>query len=674
MSKVRTSRVFSATNDSKAKAADEKDSIAYSGRVLGPDSKPVSGAKLYWRAPATRPPRWENDFTWAKKAATNADGHFELTLRPEEISGGNQRFLVAAADGFGIDWIELPNDKSGELTLRLVHDAPIRGRILDSQGKPVAGVRVHVSSILVNGPDLLDKVLECWKRDWRDLGFFYRRGMYASLGQVLKAAPTDKDGRFTMRGVGLQRLATVEVEGPMISNAALEIVTRSGFDPKPYNDAAARVGRPGGAPLLYGPTFDFVATPSRVMEGNIRDQGIGKPVAGVRVSCSAGNSIVHTASDAEGHYKLAGLAKADKYFVSVTPPTDSNLLPRWTAVPGADGLGPIARDFDLARGVFVTGRIIDRSTGKGVRGRVRFVALPDNPFFDKKSYRQSQMRAGSDDQGNFRIVLIPGPGVLLAEALPKDLMIDGLPVHTYPAAQFDAEDAKRVKVTHRDEERSFATVGNTLEYLNQENAVKVVDFGEGTETGKCELHLDGAKTLKVRIEDPDGKPVSGAIVSGMTALWPITFPIKEAECTLYGLDGSRQRHVLIYHQERKLSGHIIVRGNESEPVTVRLAPTGTVTGRLHDLEGQPIAGIQVSLSMPLECERELFRYVNAQRAPTKTDKDGRFHLDGVPPKLMFWLDLYLGRTYYVREQKILLNQIGSGKTLDLGDVQVKPAR
>ena len=138
----------------------------------------------------------------------------------------------------------------------------------------------------MSGTEQLDKVLESWKRDWRDLGFFYRHAMDASLGQVLKTAPTDKEGRFTIRGVGVERLTTVEVEGPMISNATLFLITRSGFDPKPYNDAAARVGRSGGAPLLYGPTFDYVATPSRFIEGNIRDQDTGKPIAGVRVSCS----------------------------------------------------------------------------------------------------------------------------------------------------------------------------------------------------------------------------------------------------------------------------------------------------------------------------------------------------------------------------------------------------
>jgi hypothetical protein len=185
------------------------------------------------------------------------------------------------------------------------------------------------------------------------------------------------------------------------------------------------------------------------------------------------------------------------------------------------------------------------------------------------------------------------------------------------------------------------------------------------------LSAERGKTLTVRVEDSDGKPLPGAIVSGMTELWPITFSLKKAECTIHALDGKRQRHVVFYHRERKLAGHIIVRGDEKEAVTVRLEPVGAVTGRLLDPDGQPIAGVEVSLSMPLQVESELFRYLNAQKEPVKTDKDGRFRLDGVMPKLIFQLGLRKGRTYYMGEPKIGSKQVGAGKTLDLGDVHVK---
>jgi len=177
--------------------------------------------------------------------------------------------------------------------------------------------------------------------------------------------------------------------------------------------------------------------------------------------------------------------------------------------------------------------------------------------------------------------------------------------------------------------------------------------------------------MAVRIEDPDGKPLPGAIVSGMTELWPITFSLKKAECTIYALDGVRQRHIVFYHRERKLGGHVIVRGNEQEAVTVRMEPLGTVAGRLLDPDGQPLAGIEVSLSMPLTVESELFRYLNAQMEPVKTDKDGRFRLEGVLPKLIFQLGLRQGRTYYQGEPIIGSKQVGAGKTLDLGDVRVR---
>src|SRR5262249_45321499 len=198
-----------------------------------------------------------------------------------------------------------------------------------------------------------------------------------------------------------------------------------------------------------------------------------------------------------------------------------------------------------------------------------------------------------------------------------------------------------------------------------------LDFAEGTEKANVTLTVDRGKTLPIRIEDPEGKPLPGAIVSGMTELWPMTFALKKAEGTIYALDGKRQRHVVFYHRERKLGGHVIVRGEEKEPVTVRLEPLGTVTGRLLDLDGQPISGVEISLSMPLHVESELFRYLDAQREPVKTDKDGRFRLEGVLPRLIFQLGLRQGRTYYQGEPRIGYKQVGPGKTLDLGDVRVK---
>jgi RNA polymerase sigma factor (sigma-70 family) len=657
--------------------------IRLSGRVLGPDGKPVPKAGLYWWRFRKYPPETERDLTWERQAVSDADGRFQFTLKTQaEVE--RPLPLIAAADGFGVGWTELPaKGKQNELTLRLVKDAPVKGRVLDTQGKPVAGARVYATGVVASGKDKLDAFLSLWKRDWRENWRLSDQTLYARLDAFQPTIPTDKDGRFTMSGIGLERVATVEVEGPNISKSTLYVVTRPDFDPKPYNDAAAAntPGPPriGQTPLLYGPAFDYVATPTRIIEGAIREVDTGTPIGGAHVMAGAGhNSSVFTVSDAQGRYKLAGLPKMDEYLVSVGAPKDTNILSRTIAVTGPEGLGPITQDIELAHGVVVTGRIIDKSNGKGVQGGVRFAPLPENTFFGKKpgydGYSRDRTMISSDAEGNYRIVVIPGPGVLMAQVWSRAEKLDGQPLNPFRAAEFDAEDAKRAKPVNNGGDRLFTAAGNSVEFLGLEGVVKVLDFAEGTEKATVNLSVDRGKTLAVRIEDPEGKPLPGAIVSGMTDLWPATFTLKKAECTIYALEGTRQRHVVFYHRERKLSGHVIVRGDEKEAVTVRLEPVGAVTGRLLDTDGQPISGVEVSLSMSLNVGRELFRYLDAQREPVKSDKDGRFRLDGIMPKLMFQLGLRQGRTYYVGEPKIGDRNVGAGKTLDLGDVHVKPAR
>jgi hypothetical protein len=367
----------------------------------------------------------------------------------------------------------------------------------------------------------------------------------------------------------------------------------------------------------------------------------------------------------------------DEYLVGVLPPKEkeTNLLSRTIAVTGPEGLGPIKQDIELAHGVVVTGQITDKSTGKGVQGGLRFAPLPDNPFFGKKpgydGYRRDRTILSTDDKGNFRIVIIPGSGVLMAQIFSRNEKLEGQPINPYRAAEFDAEDAKIAKPVNNGGDRIYTAAGNSIEFLGLEGCVKVLDFPEGTQKATVNLFADRGKTLAFRVEDPDGKPLPGTIVSGMTELWPGTFNLKKAEGTLFALDGIHQRHVVFYHRERKLGGHILVRGDEKEAVTVHMLPLGTVTGRLLDTDGQPIPNVDVSLSMPLRVESELFRYLNADREPVKTDKDGNFRLEGVLPKLIFQLSLRKGRTYYMGEPKIGYKQVGPGNTLELGDVHVR---
>ena len=61
------------------------------------------------------------------------------------------------------------------------------------------------------------------------------------------------------------------------------------------------------------------------------------------------------------------------------------------------------------------------------------------------------------------------------------------------------------------------------------------------------------------------------------------------------------------------------------------------------------------------------------REPVKTDKDGRFRVEGLVPGLKCYISARQGRTFLTGEPRIGLLEVEPGKTLELGDRRMKPA-
>lgn len=667
----------------KADVPQEKSTIAAHGRVVGPDGKPFAGARLYWPRLLTPKPRMPGDITVVQVGSSDAEGRFSVKLQRIDIPGGRPLSLLATAEGCGIDWAEIPaNGRPDELVLRLVKDQPVRGRLLTTEGKPVAGAAVEIVGLFTGPEGKLDPFLTSWKREWQLAFQKTARQLHVPLDKVLPSAATDKDGRFEIKGLGAERLVNLHVKAAGHAQETVYVVNRAGFDPEPYNKAAQErvppeLRRPGMIPMLVGPTFKVVVEPTRVIEGTIKEAGTGKPLAGVSLFSNTGyNNSVHAASDARGHYRLAGLPKSKDYSLHATPPGKSTLMMRSVRVADNGGLGTIKLDFEMMRGVVLSGRVIDRATGKGIRAGLRFAPLPDNKFFGKPgydSYRYERLMRPTDEQGRFRLVVIPGSGVLLAQAYGDEAKLGELPVKPWMQATIPVADRKRVPVTDDgDGNQTFRAAGNSFEFLSIENACKVLDVAGDAKTVQCDLFVERGQTLKVRVQDAAGKPLTGTTVAGLTATWPVVFPLKEATCTVYALDPARPRTLVFYHAGKKLAAKLTVGGDEKEPVSVRLTPVGSVRGRLVDGDGLPLVGIEVRASYVGSVGQELERQLNQGREVLRTDKDGRFHLEGVVPELKFGLSLNKGRTYFVGEPRIGQRQVASAKELDLGTLRVKP--
>ena len=82
-------------------------------------------------------------------------------------------------------------------------------------------------------------------------------------------------------------------------------------------------------------------------------------------------------TDARGRYRIIGVAKRSSYTLTLGGRKGVPYL-GYTRhnVPDTPGLEPLAVDFELERGLEISGKVIDKATGKPVRGSVAYFHTP----------------------------------------------------------------------------------------------------------------------------------------------------------------------------------------------------------------------------------------------------------------------------------------------------------
>jgi RNA polymerase sigma factor (sigma-70 family) len=649
------------------------------GRVLGPDGKALSGAKLFVTRVVREEPLNPRDIAVGLVGAAGPDGRFELSVKP---TGAPRLYVVAFAPGFGVDWIELVSGKiPSDLTLRLPKDVPITGRVVNTEGRPVAGVSVSAVSLFVPRKERLDDYLAGWLVNLQDTLSTPDRRLYAPLDGITGATTTDQGGHFTLRGAGGERIVVVTFSGAGVARSTPYVITRPGFDPRPYNEVLRKKEHDNLRVLnrflgLNPPMFTFVAEAGKTVEGVVRQAGSGKPLAGCSLRIQTGfDDGIQVVSDADGRYRIDGVPKnARGYLVSINSPKGTALLPRTAQLADSAGYAPVRLDVELAQGTVITGRVVDRQTGEGVKSGIRLAPLPGNSFFGAKpgfdNYLRDRTMQATDDKGRFRLVTIPGKALVLAQAYGAKEQLDGKPLCPYREAVPDPDYRGLFKRESGTQSWTVTTAGG-IEFMSIENAVKVTDVKEDGST-EVVLYMDRGLTASVRVEDADGQPLAGAWVAGLTDHWPVTYRLTGATAPVLALNPNRPRQLAAFHPERKLGGTVLVRGDEKEPVALALGPVGSVAGRLLDADGQPLAGASVSIYGTGSIGGELYRFARPTGSPVVTGKDGRFTVNGVVPGVPFYLQMQQGKSYLGGRPKIGVRQLKPGETLDLGDRRTEP--
>src|SRR5262249_23014004 len=104
------------------------------------------------------------------KAKSDAEGAFELRFslespEPKRVSNGWK--IIALADGFAPGWLRdvrvvVNGSANSTISLILAQDLPVRGRIVDLEGIPLAGIHVRIHAMYA-APS--DQAISDWIQD-----------------------------------------------------------------------------------------------------------------------------------------------------------------------------------------------------------------------------------------------------------------------------------------------------------------------------------------------------------------------------------------------------------------------------------------------------------------------------------------------------------------------------
>ncbi len=637
--------------------------LSYKGVVVDPAGKPVAGAKVYLLfASGPEGPRTTSgpDGRFAFKASVPA------SAQQVRVAAEAEGFaLGGASKGFAIgDFLDGPPDHDRDLTVRLVEDQKVDGRVVDLEGRPVAGASVRGEYLFVPkngdiGPylralraqeDAPDQLRNTYL--WHAGLELVRKGGGTIEGSHL--ATTDADGRFVVKGLGRDRLVRLKIEGPTIRPLDVELITRPGEPIRAQN--LPGMGARFGMRTFYGPSLQLAASPSRPVEGFVRDRETGAPVIGAIVSSYkladqelGNNTIVRTTSDAKGHYRLAGMPRGSGNELMVIPPAGAPYLAAMVKLDDPPGLGPMAFDIPLYRGIVIEGRVLDEpTTGKPVSAWVHYHVAADNPALEAApEFRQMQytysyeLKASTDGQGRYKLVGLPGKGLLSVETMDRSHPDDG----------------------HPDISQGFVPI-----VQGWHQALVDIDVPGDAKTFSKDIRLDPGREVEGTVVDPEGKPLEGAEVYGLSNMGYWENLPRSSTFKVVALVPSRpSRAVVFIHEARKLAGWVEIPGNETGHPRVRLEPWAAVTGRMLDKDGKPRAGI--TLSAHAKKARLGGGSIDHKTAHVRTDNDGRFRVEGLAPGLGY--ELYArAMAGMMAERPVEVEPTKSGETRDLGNVTV----
>jgi hypothetical protein len=682
---------------------DPKLAGTFTGRVLGPDAKPVAGAKIF-----IVPDDAKLKAIGPVRALTDADGRFSFDA--PDLTFGNlgglparrQGLLFATHEGYAPDWMTTWGNhhdagrmvhspiKQAEYTLRLAkNDVTIHGTLLDPDGGPLAGARVRLTALMVPRKfDLTEHLVSeshlavMGRRRAADNSTSHERKL--TRPKLLPGATvetfTDAAGRFAMSGLGRDRLAVLEVSAPKVIVTTLTVMTRLGRNVEMRLDQNGKPTR-----TIYGAGFILQLKPGRTLTGIVRDHDTHKGIPGMWVGphgeamqgFSEGEYLRTT--DKDGRFTVTGLDPSFTRLEITAVPQPGELYPI-TTVP-VDEKSEVV--IEPRRGIPFRLKLTDEQ-GQSPFAEVTYhVVLPNARMPESRmvGYNGAINYAARRPDGTYESFVLPGPGAVLVRLTDAS---DYRPAHVDPKAFFAPEKTKWTK------QDLISTYGNhdTLSihpgwWLDQHDYAAIVLVNPPENSGPLELTatVSRDKPRQISLVDPDNKPVIGAMSEGLTFFpWDNEPRLRVASFKVTKLHPDRLRRITFIEEGRKLIAFLGARGDGESPYTVRMQPWATVTGRIVDENGKALPPGQGGFggTMPASLYMGGWRETVTNSDSTagehpggQTDEQGRFRLEQLVPGLRYRAEIYRGTGMFagMAFENLVLKP---GEVRDLGEIRSKP--
>ncbi len=590
---------------------------------------------------AFRPSNENDDPIPYRSTSSDAAGRFAIVL-PREALDRPQILAFASLEGFATKPLKLtaaPHQKSLEVKLELAESKTVQLQLVDSAGNPAAGVEPEV-----------------WFLDRAKTAFMYLGDRRAA--RLLKSWPkcsrTDEDG-FTRVVI-----------------------------PAPVEDVVLLVEseRFGSQTLPFKPSSDLITLalkPGRHLSGRIIAADTSASIAGADVLIQENPRKV-TRTDENGRFRVAAGDTASQpslgeTYIKVFPPASSPYLFHWHEWKWPDDVVTDAElTIRMARGIMVEGDIVEKGAGKSVAGASIYYAPQeyDNEFFRPSENSGYQWPFESiyktDEKGQFRIPVSPGPGYLMVKVPTRDY----------------------VRVMVSGGERYYGKVGLDREYYD---GARHINLKPGESPKPLRIELQRGITLRRRVVRPDGRPAMGQaynrsdeidrLLNGGAGVASVADGILE----LPGFEPEHSNPLFIVDLEHHCGATVSPAASEVDLASppIRLQPTGSASFRFIDDKGKPLANYGPTLLLivtpgapatrvyeagqPLWADSAYWRSIanlSLDEWP-KTDAEGRVTIH----------DLIPGATYRVSSQdkhgrSAEINEftVRPGETMNVGDVTI----